>query len=272
MNDNRIADQGIKMIRPTALDNRIADLRYDLAMLDPDNDDDACSYSDIEREIATLTGEGYSFVPPTLQACVEAIGEPPEDWLARCHDIADAIGQALELPGKLQYGHYHGPIHEDSQFSGRPFSRHGWWLLEDGRVFDPTRWAFDTVDQPYIFCGEDFRDEYSFGGNRVRREMRQPPPKGDSCEQTVTLNVGRRAVEEMYVILSEDCKFSGGKITVNVHQAMWFANAPLGDLVDPLGWDFTEIVYKALVDAGNEGMIPIDNRMAVIGEYGDEND
>lgn len=222
--------------------------------------------SDLKAQLKSLTGEGYDFKVPTLEECQKAVPLPIHTWPGKCHEIAVGIGVALSLPGKSQYGHYHGPIHEDSGFAGRPFTRHGWWLLEDGRIFDPTRWAFDSPDEPYIHCGEDWDSEYDFGGNAVRRAMMQLPPKADAHEEKLELQVSPRAASALYAMFDTEIEHQkGGKLILNKAQAFWLANAPLGYLKDPVGWDFTKEVYQAFAAIELAGMVPVDNYNEVMG-------
>lgn len=48
------------------------------------------------------------------------------------------------------------------------FIPHGWVLMPDGRIFDPTRWTFEAKS-PYLYVGPD-RDEYDKGSNQLRAE------------------------------------------------------------------------------------------------------
>lgn len=93
---------------------------------------------------------------PTLAECEKALGEKAETWAGRCYEIASRIVKAGLVDGEAVYGHWIGRVHPRSYFGKRanlPFVAHGWVLLKDGRVLDPTRWAFEAVE-PYLFVGE----------------------------------------------------------------------------------------------------------------------
>jgi len=40
--------------------------------------------------------------------------------------------------------------------------QHSWLRLQDGRILDPTRWAFDRPDKPYLYLGDN--DAYDDAG------------------------------------------------------------------------------------------------------------
>jgi hypothetical protein len=94
---------------------------------------------------------------PTLHEAVIALGSPPETWVGNCYAIAYQLVEAGLVEGRAVYGHYLGPIAKDSFFSEKGlavgFVPHGWVLMGDGRVLDPTRWVFENVE-PYIYVGE----------------------------------------------------------------------------------------------------------------------
>ena len=96
----------------------------------------------------------------SVSAVEAAIGIPAEKWKGRCYAIACAIVEFNLVEGTAVYGHWTGPIAATSLFANRRdlgFCHHGWIILKDGRVLDPTRWVFESVD-PYIFVGEDLGD------------------------------------------------------------------------------------------------------------------
>ena len=101
----------------------------------------------------------------TIEICEKGIKEPAHKWHKRCHEIAHRIVDAGLVEGSVCYGHYLGPIDPDGRWSNREglaFQRHGWILLPDGRILDPTRFSFENKD-PYLYIGEN-ADEYDEGG------------------------------------------------------------------------------------------------------------
>src|SRR5262245_4545237 len=105
----------------------------------------------------------------TLGLLEEEVGEPAEDWEARCYEIACHAANIIGPEATAVYGHWLGPVSREgywAQRAGHPFIPHGWVLLRDGRVLDPTRWSFEAV-QPYLFLSVP-GPEYDEGGNKMR--------------------------------------------------------------------------------------------------------
>ena len=247
---------------------RIDNLRMEISVIDDEqgcewDDNLACQRSDLDCELRDLTGEEYKFKSPTLAECEAAVGEPAEKWVSRCHEIAVKILDGLKLPGKDQYGFYYGPIQEDSSFHPRLFARHGWVLLEDGRIFDPTRWTFDSPGEPYIFClHPDWfdGDEYDFGMNRYREANLRPPPKFGEYDEDGEKQVGlklsgqdRDFVQDLF----DELPPSNGWIVLTKAQVFWLANYP-----HHLFGTFAKSVYEAIIEAGFSIFIPVDNAYA----------
>jgi len=98
----------------------------------------------------------------TIEALESSVNLAAELWHGKCSELAWA---AIELlgHGDYAYGHYLGYV-DPKGYWGKysPFSmRHGWALLEDGRILDPTRWSFENVE-PYIYVGD--AKDYDEGG------------------------------------------------------------------------------------------------------------
>lgn len=192
------------------------------------------------------------------------------NWPGNCYAIALAMVNAGVVPkgARAVYGHYLGKVAKKSMFYARShvgFCRHGWVLLKDGTVVDPTRWVFECSD-PYIFIGRS--DEYDEGGNSLRAALVRPPPAFDDIpegmdpkhyvKREVKLRFTKAAEEHVanlfQGLLREDCVVS------NI-QLFWIANLPL-QMLQP----HAKAIYTALVKAGRDGAIPIDNRRAILGD------
>jgi hypothetical protein len=93
------------------------------------------------------------------------------EWAGRCYELAQAGIKAGLVYGKARYGHWVGPVAEDSMFHGKPVIHHGWVELPDGSVVDPTRWEFEGK-LPYIYHGPS--DHYDVGGNLLRKQFVKP--------------------------------------------------------------------------------------------------
>lgn len=226
---------------------------------------------------------------PTLGECERAIGEKAAAWVARCYEISCAIVKTGLVDGDAVYGHWVGPVAPKSHFadrSGLPFVPHGWILLKDGRVFDPTRWVFEAVT-PYLFIGEPpdswgvvpcdncdlLREEhkdggpedqceayepkqwpYDEGGNRWReaitRSRPKPVPKGPRS------SVDIKGLTKLWVGALLDER-DGARLTAN--QLMHLANMSYDVLKQGVGPDGVKMIYAAIVDFGKIAWIPLDN-------------
>lgn len=170
---------------------------------------------------------------------------PAEQWHGKCTALA-AVACRL-VGGHEIYGDYLGPVHKDGFWGERRMlpNHHGWVLLEDGRILDPTRWSFENVE-PYIYL--DFNDkEYDEGGNVKRGMFRQPcpKPKGPLANLTPSL-----CAETLFEHLTQT-PFE----KMSREQAFWVAN--LG--YDELGFAVAGI-YQTLIDNDMDAAIPLDNK------------
>lgn len=188
------------------------------------------------------------------------IGIPLARWPGNCHAIAIAFIEAgiPPLGGEAVYGHYLGPVAEDSMFSATHravgFVRHGWVECPEpaGWVIDPTRYVFEGK-LPYVYHGPG--DEYDRGGNRFRAATMGPAPAFDpeSTDPTyTTLGLDFGSAYLIADLLDDDRR------VVSMEQALWLANLP----IEMLG-GFAMEVYAWLVVCGLDAFIPIDNKRAI---------
>jgi hypothetical protein len=106
-------------------------------------------------------------------------GWVPSTWGGHCAHMAEALTGFI--PGSSsRCGYYHGDIHAQSQdYYGWLGNGHSWIELADGRVLDPTRFAFgdalEHLDEdaaleqimyptPRIYVGRAHDDEYERPG------------------------------------------------------------------------------------------------------------
>lgn len=171
----------------------------------------------------------------------KAIGTPVQEWKENCYAISCAIVKAGLVNGFAVYGHYVGPVAKKRL----PFERHGWVLLKDGRVLDPTRWVFENVP-PYIYIGLNNGD-YDEGGNAWASENERPCPL-EASERNVTLTLEPAA--QAYVEKLMNRPLDG----IGMPQVFWLANLAY----DRLG-PFVEEIYRALEKAGHKAFVSIDN-------------
>jgi len=179
-----------------------------------------------------------------------------DTWPGNCFGVATELVKA-GLAWRCQYGCYTGQIHADSLFSGRPFSRHGWALLDEKSktIVDPTRWVFEAVP-PYIavieFTDPRFGD-YSLGAASLRHGNAALPtaPEFDPEDRPRSLS---------------DCKFPPGVAEAvealfggdrgSFRQFHWLAHRT----PDELGI-FAKPIYAGLITAGMGAWIPVDYKL-----------
>jgi len=238
---------------------------------------------------------------PTLAECEKALGEKAEKWVARCYEISCRIVEAGLVDGEAVYGHWTGDIAPGSHFSDRgkrlPFVQHGWILLKDGRVLDPTRWVFEKVE-PYLYIGEEpdhwsvtpcanckllkeeHRDDgpedqcemfevepwpYDEGGNRWREAMTrgQPAPVPEGPRR----KTGIHGFTDAWVasLLGEQ---SAAELTVN--QLFYLANLSYVTIKQAVGPDGVKMIYNAICDLDETAIsfIPMDNALRARRECG----
>lgn len=192
----------------------------------------------------------------TAQSAAQALGIPLESWRGQCFGIATALVEKGLVPGHAVYGHYLGRVSPQSvPFGSRrqvPFQAHGWVVLPDGRILDPTRWVFEAKS-PYLFIGPYDNPEYDEGGNRLRTLMRGPAVADPPAARTITLPLLGEAAAFARLAFGHDSPFG-------LNEARWLAHtAPAEAGLAIAG------LYEALVAANLVALIPFDNRMAVLG-------
>ena len=126
---------------------------------------------------------------PTVTELATAMDWPVTNWPSHCYEVAIEILLKGLIEGRPEYGIWHGPIHPDSLFAGRPLARHGWIRLPNGEIADPTRWVFENVD-PYLFVGPDPDNFYDLGAARLRND-----PQASETEVMEFLDAMRPTIE-----------------------------------------------------------------------------
>ncbi len=195
---------------------------------------------------------------PKLAEVERRLGEPASKWAGRCYEIASKIVDAGLVKGVAVFGHFTGEINPESYFGDRhhsPFVQHGWVLLDDGRVLDPTRWAFDGRE-PYLHVGPLTKD-YDEGGNEFRKAVSKPIPDYDPNDRMFDFNQkvlpSGKAWTHIERLLQIEPPQDVGVLTFA--QVFWLANAPFEQLEG-----HAEDIYKAIEAVGESALIPVDNR------------
>jgi hypothetical protein len=194
----------------------------------------------------------------TIEMLEEEVGMPADKWHGKCHEIAWAADKLLgDSSVTAPYGHYLGPIDPDGYWGGRQGfpNHHGWVLLKDGRVLDPTRFSFENKE-PYIFISEDGSD-YDEGGNKIRAAMQRPCPSAMGGQPAELENLKEYEVMALESVLKTPIKM------VTREQMFWVANVSydhLGVYVAP--------VYTALGKNRMKALVPWDNWLRAVRERG----
>lgn len=182
-----------------------------------------------------------------------------KDWAGNCYFIASLCLQHKVVEGKLCYGNWTGSISPASLFGGRGdvgFVHHGWVEMEDGRIFDPTRWAFGEQGIPYIYVGEN--DHYDVGGNQYRTDNRREPPvfKNDAKEKMVI-----KFNPTIRTFVKELLKDKRRTDEYSFDQLYWLSNLSMVEF-----GLHAKAIYIALDKGGMGACIPIDNWNYCVGK------
>ncbi len=196
----------------------------------------------------------------TVEQLEESSKIPVRMWVGNCYTMACEAADLIE-GSKPVYGHFRGDVHPKSVFSRVAVAgwvQHGWVVLPDGKILDPTRWVFECK-KPYIFIGTT-GVEYDEGGNTLRRLILEPAPKFDPEDRVVNIKKEMcpsdtwTFIEEVFQLQDQFVydEYSPGDITV--FQLHWLANQDPKDLRGYAG-----IIYGMLERLNMKGFIPIDN-------------
>jgi len=193
----------------------------------------------------------------TIEMLEAELELPADQWHGKCHQIAWAADKLLgEESVTAPYGHYLGPVDPDGYWGDRKgLIAHGWVLLKDGRVLDPTRFSFENKD-PYIFISDDSSD-YDEGGNQLRAALHRPCPSPHGGKLAVLKNLESYEEMALETVLDTPIKM------VTQEQLFWVANVAyefLGVFVNP--------VYSALGKNKMKVLVPCDNWGRAVRERG----
>lgn len=188
------------------------------------------------------------------------IGEPATAWYGRCHEIAVKSVLGGFVHGRPVYGHYRGPtceavIRSCGVYVG--FVHQGWVELDDGRVFDPTRFHNEGVE-PYLYVGPADPAVYDENGDVFRSQVAKlyPIPPYIARER-VDLTFGGDPVREQQ-FRDWMSKLIGQEPPWSMQQVVWMAKLPTA----AYGF-FAAHFLKALKNADLESAMPAAGRMMV---------
>lgn len=210
-------------------------------------------------------------IPPP-QVVATMIGTPDNNlnrWKGNCYCVASKIVKedVLMTECRAVYGHYLGPVSSKSYFKsykGMPFISHGWVLLPNGDIIDPTRWVFEAKEPYMAFIDhmDDTTEEYDEGGNQWREAWVSPPPEYSKEDRQVSFKEEEfdKLDGRTYVLgLLGDKRKDIEKLCSD--QIFWLANLSL----DTLGIYVREI-YAYIQHVDQDAFIPFDNRLKILGK------
>lgn len=194
-----------------------------------------------------------------------AMGSKPEDWAGSCHGAAmlvvEHVGPELAT---VRRGYFIGTIAPGAYFDGRP-AQHSWVELRDGRVCDPTRFAFTGEPAWPLWVGPS--DDYDIGGCETMTPAGRPPDVYESEREMVDIDTG--CVDYLLGLLGLPGECYGEDwVSVSPEQLGWLAHLPIkdGEAQGVLARFFAAEVYQAIIDAGYSALIPIDRRDWILPE------
>lgn len=204
--------------------------------------------------------------PREVSEIAEAIGLPLKGWPGNCHGVAEAVLRRLPTRGmRLVRGHFHGWTSPASVYRGGP-QQHSWLRLQDGRILDPTRWAFDRPDRPYLYLGEN--DAYDEAGLWLAERSR--PMMGTAALLSPDRDAPARAAADRLNVCTADLRDrlataagipalrDGEACPRDAERLLDILRAPVEHL------DAPEALYAAAADAGLRAHIRIDNWVRVM--------
>lgn len=180
-----------------------------------------------------------------LRAIARKIDMPLKAWAGNCHAVASRIWKEFPIEGAtVVRGHWRGPISDRSVFKGRPFTAHSWIGLSDGRILDPTRFAF-AADKPAIWLGRT--DHYDLAGLWMHAGRPVPAPSGKTYRLTPAQ---RRALCHPAILPRNNA--------ITSTELGWLAHRP--------GHEFRDHreALAAILSLGADSLVPIDLRDAIL--------
>lgn len=194
----------------------------------------------------------------TIEEVVDAIDISTEDWEGNCYAIACAVVAAGLVEGHAVYGSWHGRVNPEGYWSeqaDRLWQRHGWVLLPDDRILDPTRWSFEAVE-PYLWIGEN-DGNYDEGNDALHTAIfdSRPCPEYDDDGEQYDWQLSTFAAMHLQVLSKGVLRHEDGLFQLCFNQVFWIANIPYG-MLGP----FAQEIYQKIIDMGRPALIPMDNR------------
>ena len=185
-----------------------------------------------------------------VEEIAKIINLPVQEWKGNCYGVAMACVEKGVVKGKARYGQFLGYIAEDGFFKGAGCHQHGWVDIEDGNVFDPTRWVFENA-KPYIHTGYN-NGEYDLGANKLKELLNiraKVAPQFDDKKSLITIKNN-----ETLPIIQNYLGDTRNSNIFSINQIHWLANENPTNLGEN-----AKAIFQALIEVDCDALIPIDN-------------
>jgi len=185
---------------------------------------------------------------PDIEAAIDL---PVEKWVRKCYGVAKACVDKGLMPegSEPAYGVWRGPVHSNSVFFDRSVVfgrvRHGWVVLPDETIFDPTQWTLSQPGEPFLFQGTSL--QYSEAAGLLALDVPDPPPA-----QGQQLNLHGLLDPDL---ASRVASLLRAEPPWTAKQVFWLANLPLSALDHD-----APALYAAFKALGLLEFVPFDNR------------
>ncbi len=104
--------------------------------------------------------------PPTLAEChralVRSANLSAREWVGRCHEVCTRLLELNDVRRSLIQGRLDGARLIRGRWAGgrtlgaaypvKAENGHSWLVLADGRIFDPTCWAFTSTEPRVVIA------------------------------------------------------------------------------------------------------------------------
>lgn len=188
-----------------------------------------------------------------IEEIEKIIGSKVEDWKGNCYGISCSLVEHGIIKGKAVFGKYYGQVSPNSMFHGKPHQQHGWIRTADGKIFDPTRWVFESVE-PYIYESTTDNKDYDEGANILRELFKRPAPSFNP--EARSIEVDNKEINLILNVLLQEKKQSN---IVTMEQIAWCASLSINQLNDFAFPFFSWLDSKKL-----SVLAPIDNFKLVL--------
>lgn len=170
-----------------------------------------------------------------------AINTHSDLWIGHCHLTSSKILKSGIITGNLVYGHYHGPIHEDSIFSMDVNPSHGWIELGDDTICDPTRWVFDNVE-PYLYMSKKSNADYQKVDLKEITTL-SPKKSSDECSlNLIPLDTSNGSFAIRYLLHTD-------KNFISYIDALWIFHLPSSILTKAIHDFFQSINFLDIIES-----------------------